>query len=45
MVKDLRTGVVSPTPSDVLDGDLDQFMSAALAARIKGTDGAVDDLD
>ena len=23
MVKDLRTGVTSPTPSDVLDGDLD----------------------
>lgn len=45
MVKDLRTGVVSPTPSEVLDGDLDAFMSAALAARIKGTDSAVEDLD
>jgi peptide chain release factor 2 len=31
MVKDLRTGVTSPTPSDVLDGDLDPFMAAVLA--------------
>ena len=45
MVKDLRTGVVSPTPSEVLDGDLDNFMSAALAARIQGTDASVADLD
>ena len=29
MVKDLRTGVTSPTPSDVLDGDLDSFIAAA----------------
>ena len=36
MVKDLRTGVTSGTPSDVLDGDLDQFMQAALAQRIHG---------
>jgi len=36
MVKDLRTGVTSPTPSDVLDGDLDQFMAAALAQRAFG---------
>jgi peptide chain release factor 2 len=36
MVKDLRTGVTSPTPSDVLDGDLDQFMSAVLAQRAFG---------
>ena len=33
MVKDLRTGYTSPTPSDVLDGDLDPFMAAALAQR------------
>src|SRR3546814_13224597 len=33
MVKDLRTGVTSPTPSDVLDGDLDDFMSAAMSDR------------
>lgn len=36
MVKDLRTGVESPTPQTVLDGDLDAFMAAALAQRIRG---------
>src|SRR5882762_9042754 len=36
MVKDLRTGVTSPTPSDVLDGDLDPFMAATLAQRAFG---------
>jgi peptide chain release factor 2 len=36
MVKDLRTGVTSPTPSDVLDGELDQFMAAVLAQRAFG---------
>jgi peptide chain release factor 2 len=36
MVKDLRTGVTSSTPSDVLDGDLDPFMAAALAQRAFG---------
>ncbi len=46
MVKDLRTGVESPTPSGVLDGDLDEFMAAALAARVKGgADAPVEDID
>ena len=36
MVKDLRTGVVSGTPDEVLDGDLDAFMEAALAQRVHG---------
>ncbi len=36
MVKDLRTGVTSPTPSDVLDGDLDRFMEATLAQKAFG---------
>ena len=36
MVKDLRTGVVSGTPGDVLDGDLDKFMQASLAQRVYG---------
>ena len=36
LVKDLRTGVTSGTPSDVLDGDLDDFMEAALAQRVYG---------
>ena len=36
LVKDLRTGVTSGTPSDVLDGELDDFMEAALAQRVHG---------
>ena len=36
MVKDLRTGVESPSPDAVLDGDLDRFMGAALAQRVGG---------
>jgi peptide chain release factor 2 len=36
LVKDLRTGVTSGTPSDVLDGDLDDFMQASLAQRVLG---------
>ena len=36
MVKDLRTGVESGNPSAVLDGDLDHFMAASLAARVGG---------
>ena len=38
MVKDLRTGVESPSPDAVLDGDIDSFMGAALAARVGGND-------
>ena len=45
MVKDLRTGVTSPTPSDVLDGDLDDFIAAALAQRVTGESVAVEDVD
>ncbi|MEM9879586.1 MAG: peptide chain release factor 2, partial [Pseudomonadota bacterium] len=44
MVKDLRTGVESTQPSSVLDGSLDAFMAAALAARISGEGAAVEDL-
>ncbi|WFE87337.1 peptide chain release factor 2 [Roseibium porphyridii] len=36
LVKDLRTGVESTSPGDVLDGDLDRFMEAALAQRVFG---------
>lgn len=36
LVKDLRTGVENTAPDDVLDGDLDAFMQAALAKRIGG---------
>ncbi len=37
MVKDLRTGVQTSNTGAVLDGDLDQFMEAALAQRAFGT--------
>ncbi len=36
MVKDVRTGVESSDPAAVLDGDLDQFIEAALAERVEG---------
>jgi peptide chain release factor 2 len=45
MVKDLRTGVTSPTPDDVLDGALDPFMAAALAQRVTGEKVAVEDVE
>jgi peptide chain release factor 2 len=45
MVKDLRTGHVSGTPSDVLDGDLDPFMEASLAQRLSGRTVAVEDVE
>lgn len=35
MVKDLRTGVETSATDAVLDGDLDEFMAAALAARVQ----------
>jgi peptide chain release factor 2 len=45
MVKDMRTGVESSAPSDVLDGALNPFMEAALAHRISGkADAVTDDL-
>ena len=45
MVKDLRTGIESGNPSNVLDGALDPFMEAALAQRVSGEATAVEDLD
>jgi len=36
MVKDLRTEVETSDSSGVLDGDIDKFLSAALAERVKG---------
>ena len=40
MVKDLRTGVEIGNTGAVLDGDIDRFLEASLAARIKGADAA-----
>ena len=37
MVKDLRTSVEKGNPDAVLDGDLDEFMAAALALRVGAT--------
>src|SRR3546814_741722 len=45
MVKDLRTGVVSTSPDDVLDGALDPFMAAALSQRVTGETVEVEDVD
>ncbi len=45
LVKDLRTGVTSTAPGDVLDGDLDRFMAAALSQRVTGEKVVVEDID
>ncbi len=45
LVKDLRTGVTSTSPNDVLDGDLDRFMAAALSQRVTGETVEVEDVD
>jgi peptide chain release factor 2 len=37
MVKDLRTGVEKGNPAAVLDGEIDEFMAAALALRVGAT--------
>jgi len=45
LVKDLRTGVTSTAPGDVLDGALDDFIAAALAQRVTGETVEVEDVD
>ena len=45
LVKDLRTGAASTDPDSVLDGDIDSFVEAALAQRIKGGAVVVEDLE
>ncbi|TFU05808.1 peptide chain release factor 2 [Polymorphobacter arshaanensis] len=44
-VKDLRTGTKTSATGDVLDGDLDAFMAAALAQRVTGETVDVEDDD
>jgi peptide chain release factor 2 len=44
-VKDLRTGVVSTAPGDVLDGALDPFIAAALAQKVTGEVADISDDD
>lgn len=36
MIKDLRTGKETSNTQAVLDGDIDAFLEAALAARLGG---------
>ena len=45
MVKDLRTGVETSDTAGVLDGDVDDFMAASLAARVQGGGEAVQDIE
>ena len=45
LVKDLRTGVESTSPDNVLDGELNAFMEASLVHQISGKDGVVEDID
>ncbi|MBZ6074926.1 peptide chain release factor 2 [Microvirga puerhi] len=45
MVKDLRTGMQSTSPQEVLDGELDPFMEASLAQRVYGGEAEVEDID
>ncbi len=45
LVKDMRTGLTSTSPSDVLDGEVDPFMAAALSQRVTGDKADVEDLD
>jgi peptide chain release factor 2 len=45
MVKDLRTGYETSNTAAVLDGDLDDFMEASLAARVAGYADHVADAD
>jgi peptide chain release factor 2 len=45
LVKDLRTGVTSTAPLDVLDGDLNRFMAAALSQRVTGEKVEVEDVE
>ncbi|MBI3507196.1 MAG: peptide chain release factor 2 [Proteobacteria bacterium] len=45
MIKDLRTGAETSDTKGVLDGDIDRFLEASLASRLKGGTGKVEDLD
>jgi peptide chain release factor 2 len=45
LVKDLRTGVTSTSPDQVLDGALDPFIAAALSQRVTGEQIEVEDVD
>jgi peptide chain release factor 2 len=44
MIKDLRTGAETSDTKGVLDGDIDRFLEASLASRLKGGTSKVEDL-
>ena len=46
LIKDLRTGFTSTNPAAVLDGNLDDFIQASLAKRVRGLDSEIiEDID
>ena len=46
LIKDLRTGHTSTSPSAVLDGELEDFIQASLAHKVKGGgDQVIEDID
>ena len=45
LIKDLRTGHTSTDPATVLDGDLEDFIQASLAHKVKGGEAVVEDID
>jgi peptide chain release factor 2 len=45
LVKDLRTGHTSTAPSAVLDGNLDEFIQASLAHKIRGGGETIEDIE
>ncbi|MEH6630967.1 MAG: peptide chain release factor 2 [Halopseudomonas aestusnigri] len=45
MVKDLRTGVETSNSSAVLNGDIDMFLEASLASKLKGGTSEDEDLE
>jgi len=46
LVKDLRTGHTSTSPDDVLDGEVEDFIQASLAHKVKGGgDQVIEDIE
>jgi peptide chain release factor 2 len=45
MVKDLRTGTISTSPDDVLDGEIADVIAAALSQRVTGEAVEVEDVE
>lgn len=45
LVKDLRTGHTSTSPDEVLDGEIEDFIQASLAHKVRGGDEVVEDID